>query len=66
VRHRIVLALAAAWCLVASLSADAADKKVVRIWQTESEPQSLVVLDQIAANFQKLRPDVEIKIEGLA
>jgi ABC-type glycerol-3-phosphate transport system substrate-binding protein len=48
------------------LSADAADKKVVRIWQTESEPQSLVVLDQIAANFQKLRPDVEIKIEGLA
>jgi multiple sugar transport system substrate-binding protein len=61
-----VLALAAAWCLVASLSADAADKKVVRIWQTESEPQSLVVLDQIAANFQKLRPDVEIKIEGLA
>ena len=63
--HRIGLALAAAWCLVASLSADAADKKVVRIWQTESEPQSLVVLDQIAANFQKLRPDVEIKIEGL-
>src|ERR1051326_103240 len=65
-KSSIVLALAATWCLVASLAAGAADKKVVRIWQTESEPQSLTVLNQMAANFQKLRPDVEIQIEGLA
>ena len=63
-RRRIGLALAATWYLVASLSADVADKKIVRIWQTESEPQSLAVLNQMAANFQKLRPDVEIKIEA--
>ena len=65
-RSRIVLALALIGYLVASLSADAADRKIIRIWQTESEPQSLAVLNQMAANFQKLRPDVEIKIEGLA
>ena len=63
-RRRIGLALAATWYLVASLSADVTDKKIVRIWQTESEPQSLAVLNQMAANFQKLRPDVEIKIEA--
>lgn len=65
-RSRIVLALALIGYLVASLSADAADRKIIRIWQTESEPQSLAVLNQMAANFQTLRPDVEIKIEGLA
>ena len=65
-RRRIVLALAVMWWLVTSLTTEAADKKVVRIWQTESEPQSLAVLNQMAANFQQLRPDVEIKIEGLA
>ena len=65
-RRRIGLALAATCYLVASLSADVTDKKIVRIWQTESEPQSLAVLNQMAANFQKLRPDVEIKIKGLA
>jgi len=63
-RRRIGLALAATCYLVASLSADVTDKKIVRIWQTESEPQSLAVLNQMAANFQKLRPDVEIKIEA--
>jgi multiple sugar transport system substrate-binding protein len=65
-RRSIVLALAATWCLVASLITEAADKKVVRIWQTESEPQGLAVLNQMALNFQKFRPDVEIQIEGLA
>jgi ABC-type glycerol-3-phosphate transport system substrate-binding protein len=43
-----------------------ADKKVVRIWQTETEPQTLAVLNQMAADFEKVRPDVTVKIEGLA
>ena len=33
------------------LAADAADKKVVRLWQTETEPQTMAVLNQIAAEY---------------
>ncbi|MGH7355280.1 MAG: ABC transporter substrate-binding protein [Candidatus Rokuibacteriota bacterium] len=43
-----------------------AQPKPVRIWQTETEPQTLAVLNQMAADFQKIRPDIEVKIEGLA
>jgi multiple sugar transport system substrate-binding protein len=59
------LIVAIATLLLTSSGADA-QKKVVRIWQTETEPQSLAVLNQIAADFEKLRPDVDVIIEGLA
>src|SRR5205814_6983374 len=46
--------------------AEAAEKKVIRLWQTETEPQTLAVLNQIAAEYEKAHPDVSVKIEGLA
>ena len=49
-----------------ALVAPAHAQKVVRIWQTETEPQTLAVLNQIAADFEKTRPGVSVKIEGLA
>jgi multiple sugar transport system substrate-binding protein len=52
--------------LLCSTAASAADKKVIRLWQTETEPQTLAVLNQIAADYEKTHPDVSIKIEGLA
>jgi ABC-type glycerol-3-phosphate transport system substrate-binding protein len=52
--------------LLLTAFADGADKKVIRLWQTETEPQSLAVLNQIAAQYEKTHPDVSIKIEGLA
>ena len=60
---RLVAALALVPLLVA---APAHAQKVVRILQTETEPQSLAVLRQIAAEFEKTRPGVSVQIEGLA
>ncbi len=64
---RQAIAVAGALALLAAAVVPAhAQKKTVRIWQTETEPQTLAVLNQIAAEYEKTRPDVEIKIEGLA
>jgi len=52
--------------LAAAGPAGPADKKVIRLWQTETEPQTLAVLNQVAAEYEKTHPDVSIKIEGLA
>ena len=64
-RTRALAATLAAGLLIAVPPSEA-QNKVVRIWQTETEPQSLAVLNQIAADFEKVRPDVSVKIEGLA
>src|SRR6266852_1013812 len=64
-KRSIAFVLLAAILLVAA-SAGAADKKVVRLWQTETEPQTLAVLNEMAAAYEKTHPDVSIKIEGLA
>src|SRR6266571_8573030 len=63
---RLLAAAVTAALLVLTSSAQAADKKVVRLWQTETEPQTMAVLNQIAAEYEKTHPDVSIKIEGLA
>jgi len=65
-RTRPVALVAAGLVLLTSSLAGAADKKVIRMWQTETEPQTLAVLNQMAADYEKIRPDVSIKIEGLA
>ncbi len=65
-RKRPVALVAAGLVLLTSSLAGAADKKVIRMWQTETEPQTLAVLNQMAADYEKIRPDVSIKIEGLA
>src|SRR6266542_2099481 len=62
---RLLAAVAAALLLFAT-TAQAADKKVVRLWQTETEPQTMAVLNHMAAEYEKTHPDVSIKIEGLA
>ncbi|MBI3028222.1 MAG: sugar ABC transporter substrate-binding protein, partial [Candidatus Rokubacteria bacterium] len=48
------------------LSAWAQEKKVVRIWHTETEPQSVRAFQGIIDDFEKLRPDITVKQEALA
>src|SRR4030042_1765857 len=43
-----------------------AEKKVVRVWHTETEPQSVAGFQQIINDFEKLHPDITVKQEGLA
>ncbi|MBP1713216.1 MAG: sugar transporter substrate-binding protein [Deltaproteobacteria bacterium] len=44
----------------------AAEKKTVRIWHTETEPQSVAAFQQIIIDFEKLNPDLAVKQEALA
>ena len=44
----------------------AGEKKIVRVWHTESEPQSIAAIQEIINDYEKLHPDVSIKQEGLA
>ena len=43
-----------------------AEKKVVRIWHTETEPQTVAAFKQIINDFEKLNPDISVKQEALA
>src|SRR5512139_684254 len=43
-----------------------AEKKVVRIWHTETEPATIAAFQEIINDFEKLHPDITIKQEGLA
>lgn len=43
-----------------------AEKKVVRIWHTETEPQTVAAFQQIINDFEKLNPDISVKQEALA
>ncbi len=63
---RRTFALAAVVAVLGSTSIAHAERKVVRLWQTETEPQTLAVLHKMAADYEKTHPDVAIKIEGLA
>jgi multiple sugar transport system substrate-binding protein len=65
-RTRVLAAIVVALAVLGAATSSAADRKTVRLWQTETEPQTLAVLNQIAADFEKTHPDVSIKIEGLA
>ncbi len=44
----------------------AQEKKVVRIWHTETEPQSVKAFQGIIDSFEKVRPDITVKQEALA
>ncbi|MBI4637907.1 MAG: sugar ABC transporter substrate-binding protein [Candidatus Rokubacteria bacterium] len=48
------------------IPAGAQDKKVVRIWHTETEPQSVKAFQEIINEFEKVRPDITVKQEALA
>src|SRR5947208_15861442 len=65
-RRTLAAALSALVLVLSVALAEAADKKVIRLWQTETEPQTLAVLNHLAAEYEKTHPDVSIKIEGLA
>lgn len=43
-----------------------AEKKVVRIWHTETEPQSVAAFQQIVNDYEKQNPEISIKQEALA
>jgi multiple sugar transport system substrate-binding protein len=49
-----------------ALPAWAQEKKVVRIWHTETEPKSVQAFQAIINDFEKLRPDISVKQEALA
>ena len=42
------------------------EKKVVRIWHTETEPKSVQAFQEIINDFEKLHPDIAVKQEALA
>ena len=48
------------------MMASSAEKKVVRIWHTETEPQTVAAFQEIINNFEKLHPDITVKQEALA
>jgi len=43
-----------------------AEKKVVRIWHTETEPLTVAAFQEIINDFEKLHPDITVKQEALA
>jgi len=58
----MILILSLSWTTFAW----AAEKKVVRIWHTETEPQTVAAFQQIINDFEKLNPDITVKQEALA
>jgi len=68
IRIRIAAVVLAAGALlaVAAPPAGAQEKKPVRVWHTETEPQTIAVINQIIADFERARPDITVKAEALA
>ena len=53
--------------LTVGLTAPAlAQDKVVRVWHTETEPQTIKAFNDIARRFEAKNPGVKIEAEGLA
>ncbi len=48
------------------LSASLAEDRVVRVWHTETEPQTIQAVDNIARRFEAKNPGVRIETQGLA
>ncbi len=66
-RTRVLVSVAIAVAFLAfGPGAEAQDKKVVRIWHTETEPQSVQAFQGIINDFEKLHPDISVKQEALA
>lgn len=65
-KARVLALVTTAVTLLAATTVASAEKKTIRLWQTETEPQTLAVLNQMAAEYEKTHPDVSVKIEGLA
>lgn len=46
-------------------SAEGKNKKVVVLWHTETEPQSLEAMEEIIKDFEKIHPDIHIEQKGI-
>ncbi|WP_283148369.1 ABC transporter substrate-binding protein [Silvimonas soli] len=57
--RKVVLALAAASCAVASLHATAADKVKVEFWSNSLSPKFDAVMKDLTAKFNAANPDIE-------
>jgi multiple sugar transport system substrate-binding protein len=65
IRSRIARAIAVAVGVLGSAPSFAQDK-VVRVWHTETEPQTIKAFNDIARRFEAKSPGVKIEAEGLA
>jgi len=63
---RVALLVCLALVLAMTSFAWGAEKKVVRIWHTETEPQSVAGFQQIINDFEKQNPDISVKQEAMA
>ncbi len=61
----LVLGVMGSLCVGAS-SPVSADETIVKVWHTESEPQTVQVVNEIARRFEALHPGVKIETEALA
>src|SRR5205809_8074540 len=65
-RRTLAAALSALVLVLSVALAEPADKKVIRLWQTQPEPQTLAVLNQMAAEYEETHPDVSVNTGGPA
>ena len=59
------------WGLMAAVGVlfpgvSSAEDRVVRVWHTETEPQTIQVVNDIARRFEAKNPGIRIEAEGLA
>jgi len=59
-------AIAAAVLATALFAGAAQAQKVVRVWHTETEPQTIKAFNDIARRFEAKNPGIKIEAEGLA
>ena len=64
--RKVALIVCLALVLAMTSFAWGAEKKVVRVWHTETEPQTIAAFQEIINDYEKLHPDITIKQEGLA
>ena len=65
-RNLGIIPLILVFILIIPMAAYSAEKKVVRVWHTETEPQTIAAVQEIINDYEKLHPDVTVKQEGLA
>src|SRR2546430_10681059 len=64
--HLSPVAALAAGLIVAVGTPALAQDKVVRVWHTETEPQTIKAFNDIARRFEAKNPGIRIEAEGLA
>ncbi len=66
-RSSFIVPLITVLCILSiPIIAFSAEKKVVRIWHTETEPQTIAAFQEIINDYERLHPDITVRQEGLA